>query len=223
MEDLAGQPDRPDRTVRAPVADAEPADLDGHRRGPSGVGAAGAACGVDRRACRIVGLGIGEPLLREVALAGEPRLVGGEGRREAQEADPDQRAEPDDLGQQHQEVVEHEERFDDDQAERDQPGPPQPLPHLEVGRVAVERPRPHVVEHGQDDQQDQRGDPGRVEDVREVVAVERHEEILPGGERHVPRPRVRVWMGRRSMPCQAVYSAATMRRRRDRPGPPARP
>ena len=33
-------------------------------------------------------------------------------------------------------------RLDQDQAERDQAGPPDPLPHLEVRRVPVERPRP---------------------------------------------------------------------------------
>ena len=41
-----------------------------------------------------------------------------------------------------EEEVEDEDRPDDQQAERDQPGPPDPLPHVQVRRVAVERPRP---------------------------------------------------------------------------------
>src|SRR4029078_4522642 len=85
-------------------------------------------------------------------------------------------------------------------------GPPQPLPHLEIDGVAVERPGPDVVKDDQHDQQGQRGDLVGVEDVREVRGVERDEQILPGSERHGAASKI-MWMGPRSMPCQAVYSA----------------
>ena len=167
-------------------------------------------------------LGIGVLLLREVALPGESLLVGGEERWEADEPDPHERGETDDHGQQDQEVVEHKERLDDDQAERDQARPPQPFPHLEIDGVAMERTGPDVVEDDEHHQEGERGDPGRVEDVREVRAVERDEEILPGGESHEAASTI-VWMGPRSMPCQAVYSARSTARRRVCPGPAARP
>ena len=93
--------------------------------------------------------------------AGEPRLVRREERREPQEPDPDQRPEADDLDREDEEEVEHEQRLDDHQAERDQPGPPQPLPHVEVGRVLVEGPRPDDVQDDEHDQQDERRDPRR--------------------------------------------------------------
>ena len=66
-------PTEPDRPVRAPVADAEPADLDRHRPGrrPSAGGAAGAAGG-RRLRFLIVASGVGVLLLREVALARQP-------------------------------------------------------------------------------------------------------------------------------------------------------
>src|SRR6478735_6818724 len=113
-------------------------------------------------------VGVGEPPLPDVTVAGEARLVGDEVGREPEEADPDHRPDPDDLRGEDEEVVEHEKRLDDEQAERDQAGPPQPLPHLEVRRVAVERARPDVVEDRQDDEQEERSEPGRLEDVREV-------------------------------------------------------
>src|SRR4051794_10785987 len=90
------------------------------------------------------GVRVGEASLPDVAVAGESRLVRREERREAQEADPDHGPDPDDLGREDDEVVEHEERLDDDHAERDQTRPPQHLPHLEVGRMAMECARADV-------------------------------------------------------------------------------
>ena len=84
----------------------------------------------------------------------------------------------------HEEEVEDEERVDDQQAERDQPGPQQPLPQVDVRLVPVEGSRPDVVEDEQRDQQHQRRDPGRVEQVGEVVAVEGREQVVPGREGH---------------------------------------
>ena len=100
MDDLAGQPDR---TRRArPVADGR------RRTGGSRSASSRRPTAQRRRRCwRLAaaaaalldrGLRVGELLLGEVALAGEARLVRGEDRREAEEADPDQRAEADDLG-----------------------------------------------------------------------------------------------------------------------------
>ena len=189
---------RPSEWMTWPVSPTDPIGPSGRRwptpnrrisigtRSSAALSAGGAAAAGGGRRARflIVASGFGELLLLEVALARELRLVRREERREPDEADPDQRRQADDLGGEDDEVVEHEERLDDDQAERDQAGPPQPLPHLEVRRVAMERPRPDVVEDRQDDQEDERRDPGRVEDVREVVAVERGEQVLPGSERH---------------------------------------
>ena len=99
-------------------------------------------------------LRVGELLLREVALAGQPLLVRAQDRREPEEPDPDERAEADDLRREHEDEVEDEERLDHQQAERDQPGPPQPLPQVDVRRVPVERSGADVVEDDQHDQQD---------------------------------------------------------------------
>src|SRR6478735_6373598 len=81
-------------------------------------------------------VGLGEPLLLDVAVARQARLVGGEERREPDEPDPDHRPDADDLCRQDDEVVEHEERLDDEHAEGDEARPPQPFPHLEIRRMA---------------------------------------------------------------------------------------
>ena len=89
---------------------------------------------------------------------------------------------------QDEDEVEHEEAEHEQQAEHDQPGPEQPLVQVEVGRVVAERPRPDVVQDDEGDEQDERRDPGRPEEVREVVAGEREEEVLPGRQRHGQTP-----------------------------------
>ena len=108
-------PTEPGRAVRAPMADPEPADLDRHRASALAAPALLAAAGRRPPAPRflIVASGSANFCLREVALAGQPLLVRRQDRREAEEADPDERPEPDDLGQQDEEEVEHEERLDD--------------------------------------------------------------------------------------------------------------
>src|SRR6478672_458322 len=65
-------------------------------------------------------IGLGKTPLPDVAIAGEAGLVGDEVGREPEEADPDHRPDPDDLRGEDEEVVEHEKRLDDEQAERDQ-------------------------------------------------------------------------------------------------------
>ena len=87
--------------------------------------------------------------------------------------------------------------------------------------MAMERPRPDVVEDDQDDQQDQRRDPRRMEQVREVVLVERTRTGSPRERASRSDLVCRcAFGGSGSMPCQAVYSAgacgagATVCRRR---------
>src|SRR6185503_19128887 len=197
VDDLAGQSDRARRALRPPVADAEAADLDGHvaclRRdaaserlaAPALLAAAGPApaapaCAARRLLALDRGFRVGELARPDIALLRELGLIRAEERREPDEPDPDQRREADDLREEDDEEAEHEERLDDQEAERDQAGPPQPFPHVEVWRVAAERPRPDVVEDREDDQQPGRGEPRRVEQVGEVVAVERSEQVFPG-------------------------------------------
>ena len=95
------------------------------------------------------------------------------------------------------------------------------------GWCLVERPRAHVVEHDQDDQQDRGRDPRRVEEVREVGAVERQEQVVPGRERHA---RTSCWAcgsrTARGVPEYAMADAIlgrTARRRAPPLGPAARP
>src|SRR5215210_4632791 len=59
----------------------------------------------------------------------------------------------------------------------------------EVRRVAMEGARPDVVEDDERDEQDERCDPGRDEQVGEVAARERLEEVLPGRQVHVRSSR----------------------------------
>src|SRR5215210_1171069 len=131
----------------------------------------------------------GELRAREVALPREAMLIGCEDRREAAEADPDEDRQPHDRGRQHDEEVEHEDRADEQQAERDDPRPEELLIEVEVRRVAMEGARPDVVEDDERDEQDERCDPGRHEQVGEVAARERLEEVLPGRQVHVRSSR----------------------------------
>ena len=67
------------------------------------------------------------------------------------------------------------------QEERDQAGPEDPLPHVEVQLVAVEGARPEHVQHDEHDEQDARRDPDRVEHVGEVDLCRTPiEEVIPG-------------------------------------------
>ena len=90
VDDLAGHPGRARRPVRPSVADPEAADLDRHRRAGGSRGSAGGAAAAGRRAAGWSPRGR-RTSAGEVALAGQPRLVGREDRREAAEPDPDQR------------------------------------------------------------------------------------------------------------------------------------
>ena len=86
--------------------------------------------------------------------------------------------------------------------------------------MLVQGARADVVEHDQHDEQDGRSDPRRVEQIREVPAVERREQVIPGRQCHAGPRGCRWWAaeGRatswqapvgeaRSMPCRTVYSA----------------
>ena len=189
VDDLAGQPGRARRAVRPSMPDAEPADLDGHaaRRVWARVSAGGAGL---RSAARRGASGSSPRGRRTSASCSSARgragprarrRIGGNRRNRIQTSVPM----PMNCGEQDEEEVEDEERLDDEQAERDQPGPPQPLPHVDVGRVPVERPRPDVCRgRARTTSRTERRDPRRVEEVREVRAVEREEQVVPGGERH---------------------------------------
>ena len=127
---------------------------------------------------------MGELRLGEVALLREPGLIRLEHRRETHEAGPDERPQPDRQGDRDEEEVELEDPEDDHQAERDQARPEEPLVHVEVRGVAVEAPRPDVVDNDRGGQPEER----RVEDaaaqVRKVVIRERQEGVLPWRDRH---------------------------------------
>src|SRR3989304_5046709 len=60
-----------------------------------------------------------------------------------------------------------------EQEERDQPRPQQPLPHVGVEAVPVERPGPNVVQDDQDHDQDEGRDPGCVVEGGEPAPRER--------------------------------------------------
>src|SRR5260221_11326716 len=80
--------------------------------------------------------------------------------------------------------------------------------------MPTQRLRSERIEHAENHQQDHRRNPRGVEEVREISMVEREEQVLPGGERHAPTSNSGVVGGRR-MPCQAVYSALALGRRRN--------
>src|SRR3954447_3665700 len=120
----------------------------------------------------------------EVALACELMLVRLEQRRVAPEPCVGHDAETrDEDGEDHREI-EHEDCADDHEEERDQAGPEDPLPHVEIRAVAMKRPSPERVEDDQDDEEDERGDPDLVEEVRKVDPVEPDPEVFPGQQRH---------------------------------------
>jgi hypothetical protein len=116
----------------------------------------------------------------EVPLAGQLPGVALEDRREPIEPDPEQDRHPADHRDHYEQEVPHEQAEHQQQAERDQPRPQQPLVHLDVRLMVVERPGPNVEQDDQGEEEDQRRDPDRPEQVRELGPREGLEQVLPG-------------------------------------------
>ena len=203
-----------------PDADGRPRTGGPRSAWPAPISGAGATGG---RACPSGGSSPrpGELRLREVALLGESLLVRVEDRREPEEPDPGQRRRARSTAMTRTMIRSNEKTA----AVTSRPktrsaGPKQPLVEVEVRRVAMERLGPDVVEDDEADEQDERDDPRRREQVRESVRVERQEQVFPRRRAHV-RSSLRDWsgVGGRFWPCAGLAPPRSRRRRYGRSMP----
>ena len=223
LDDLALDPGRAGRAVRAPVADPEPPDVDRHgwRPAPSG-GGAGARTwsGSWSRGARSAGA---SSSAASRAAARRRAKYGGKRRNRIQTST----ARPTDERAQDEDEVEPEDPVDDHQAEQDHVRPQDPLVHLEVDRVPVQLPRADVVEDHGRDQHGHRRDQDRHVEIGEVRGVERLEQVFPGPELHASRLRSGRSTGHADGPSEyateaTVYSARRRARPMDRLRNPSR-